>query len=131
MFWCRYQCDRVKVVKLILTPIVYIYIYSGKIDIKTVDTQQQQQQTTNNKQKNKQNKYKKQNEAKNYKTKLKQNKTKSKQNQKKNKTKPNKLKDKTTKLGTSTGIGKATNYGGESKPINQIHSISIIYEQYA
>ena len=78
---CRYQCDRVKEVKLILTPIVYIYIYSGKIDIKTVHTQQQQQQQTTNK-KNKQNKYKKQNEAKNYKTttktKLKQNITKSK-----------------------------------------------------
>lgn len=40
LFWCRYQCDRVKEVKLILTPIVYIYIYSGKIDIKTVHTQQ-------------------------------------------------------------------------------------------
>ena len=85
LFWCRYQCDRVKEVKLILTPIIYIYIYSGKIDIKTVHTQQQQQTTTNNKQ----NKYKKQNEAKNYKTttktKLKQNITKSKQNQKRTK----------------------------------------------
>jgi hypothetical protein len=56
LFWCRYQCDRVKEVKLILTPIVYIYIYSGKIDIKTVDTQQQQQQQqTTNKQTNKTN----------------------------------------------------------------------------